>query len=274
MRIFLNLFICLVFFSTCRNDNSSSTVIVEKESPSPIITSPSKRSHDQIIAPALLEKVNIQLVTIDQATFEATPHPEADFLKSQVLCLQSNGYKNDEWQGLNDCSWVVEQEVIKKYSKRASRQKDQLLLQMDNGTLAIKHDLDSPKGQTYYRLRDYFPTSNYYLIEEVVAGACIRSKLINANNRNQFNVKGQVSCSGDETHLLSYYLSSNNDSDCLGRLEYYQLNDEGLDKKWYLPLSNKAITALKYISSKKVLISTRPNGQPDEALQYSQLTWQ
>lgn len=226
-----------------------------------------------IIPVELLERAKASIEIISSEEFEQIEHPEASFQKVRELCEASKGYSNDVWEGVNECSWAVEKERIKLQSEFVSRKEDQLILKMEKHSLSLEHNPEAPAGSTFYQFKSYEPKSKYFLIDEMISGKCIRSKLINAENSNQYNVKGTLLPSGDGINFIAYYPKIGPSPLCIQKLESYTLKAEGLHKNWHIPLNNKIITGIKYPEKGKLFVSVRSKNKTEEPVEYLQLTW-
>ena len=222
-----------------------------------------------IIPTAVLEKAKVHILEISKNDFENSAQSNAALQTSEKLCEKSKGYKSDNWEGINDCSWALEKEKIKVFDKLVARKDQELILKMDNGSLSFVNNETAMKGATYYQFITYLPKPNYYLVKEIIAGQCAISKLINTKNSEQYPIKGSIKPSLDGRYLIAYNQASTS-IDCPNMLELYQLNADGLEKKWRLPFNSNAITDIKYADGQEVFLSLLA----DNKLSYHKLTWE
>ncbi len=259
-------FLLFLLLSACTNSSE------RPEVQNPTVKTPTI-AEQKFMLKSLLEKVNVSLEFISQKEFENIADPEAAFQKVRTLCEQSEGYSEDIWEGLNECSWAVEKERIKKHQDIVSRDGDKLVLKMNKYPLSLEHNPDAPRGATYYQFKTYIPSSNYFLIEEMVSEKCTRSKLVNSITNNQYNVTGSVVPSKNGTQFISYFKGANSPSKCTPKIELFEIGAEGLIKKWHFPINNKSIGNAKFPSENELYLSILSKTKPSEDIKYVKLSW-
>jgi hypothetical protein len=226
----------------------------------------------KIIAPELLTKANLTLTAISQEDFEAIPYQDAEFRKSKKLCEQSKGYQANQWEGLNECIWAIEQEKINAFKELVSRKNNQLILKTTSGEIQLEHNPKATSGATYYRFIDFLPISNHYLIEENISEQCIQSKLISGIDGSQFRFKGTLTTTKDGLHFFICSPSSKEVFNCSNKLEYYEMGTESILKKWHLPFQNHRIQNLKLIDN-NIFLSLLNSPQPKDITDYIKITF-
>ncbi|MFT5165910.1 MAG: hypothetical protein ACI8P3_001141 [Saprospiraceae bacterium] len=256
-------FFFVIFLATCENNPDSN-----KPQNTTVLIKPAAK----IIAPLLLDKANISLTEISQKDFEAIPYQDADFRKSKQLCEQSKGYNANQWEGLNECSWAIEQEKINAHQEVVSRKDKELILKTTTGEISIKHNTKASTGATYYRFKDFIPTSNYYLVEEIISGQCLNSSLISGIDGSPFNFKGLLTPSPDGRHFIVHSLNPTGTTNCSNKLAYYETGDEGILKKWHIPLQNHRIQDLKLVGDHEVYLALLNNSDPAKDNDYIKIT--
>lgn len=226
----------------------------------------------EIIAPALLDKANLELSDISQEDFEAIPYPDADFRKSRQLCEQSKGYKANQWEGLNECCWAEEKEKINAFKEVVRRKDKQLFLKTSSGEISLQHSPEAKEGATYFRFKDFISTSNYYLIEEIINGQCLNSRMISGVDGQAFNFKGMLTPFPDGIHFIVYYLNPSGAANCSNKLEYYEIGAEGILKKWHIPFQNHRVHDLKPGGDREVYLALSINEETTQEIDYTKVT--
>lgn len=257
----------LLFYSACGNpsDHDSSQ---NKDNTENVIV----HSSSTFIAPELLKKTGINLTSITQQDFEAVPFPDAEYRKSKALCEDSKGYKADQWEGLNECSWAAELERINAHNDLVSRNQNILTLKTAGGDSSFEHTPDGNNGIIYYRFKDYLAATNYFLIEEIINGQCMQSRLVSGKSGLQFDFKGTVNPASDDKHLIVYALNPDKAFKCSNKLEYYVLENEELIKKWHIPLMSNYIQELKFTNDKDLFLSYLKENNAARSLEYVKIT--
>ncbi len=259
LLIFLGL---IVFFSACKNNS---------DSPSDRENGSLEEAPSNLIEPALLEQAKIRLATIDSDAFNAIPSSASN--NAKALCEKSKGYKSNTWEGLNDCSWVMEKEQILKHKELVSRNGQQLSLKIGEGVQNFENKTQDAAQSTFYQFKNYLASSKYFLIEEHVTGKCPHTKIIKEIDASEHRLKGIVSPSPNGLHFLTYSAENKANIRCNNQLQCYSFTTEGLHKNWHLPLKDKIIQELKYSNDKDVYISLLSNNKGKDVLNYLHLSW-
>jgi len=260
MHFTWKIILLLLVFTACKNSTDTASIADNT------VESPPKAS---IIPVSILKKAKVHISEINQSDFESISDPNAAFQASEKLCKKSKGYKSDNWEGINDCSWAVEKERIKAFENLVSRKDQELILKMDGGNLNFVNNEQAIKGATYYQFINYLSKPNYYLLKEIITDQCPVSKLINAKTSEQYQIKGNIRPSSDGQYLIAYNHALTS-PDCSNKLELYQLNTDGLEKRWHLPLSKNAIVDIKYTDGQESFLCLLANNKTS----YHKLTWE
>ncbi|MFW5767254.1 MAG: hypothetical protein ACOCXO_02690 [Bacteroidota bacterium] len=154
-----------------------------------------------------------------------------------------------------ECIKRVESHILKEHSNLASRENKTLHLSIENGEdlRFTSDDTPSPEKYISYRLTDYFPSLNAYLVHlSFYEGST--NKLINRKSGNMIETDGEILVSPDNSRFLAYnqnltttYTFNGFEVYSAEDDDYKQEHKEGLnwgpsDPTW---LSNKKIEFVK-----------------------------
>lgn len=105
-----------------------------------------------------------------------------------------------------ECAQKIEKYQINRYKNLVTREKDKLLLKLDNGEQLTLEDIDKEgrsEGVVWYSFRELLEDLNVYVIHiQYYEGG--EYMLINKNNGEKIKIVGKVKVSPDKQRLVSY----------------------------------------------------------------------
>ncbi len=202
------------------------------------------KSSTTFIEESAISRANISVESLTKAKFEDVVPIDSTFAGIKRLCKNSKGYLSDTWEGLNDCSWAIEQARIDQ-NDLVKRDGDRLLLEKSNGILELQHTSINEQASSYVQFSGYLPANKYYILEQMHLDQCIETKLIHQENDTEYLLKGKVFVIGKEEQLLVYSKRLSNSVRCTNQLSLYGWTSEGLTKYWNLPLKNREVQSIK-----------------------------
>lgn len=137
------------------------------------------------------------------------------------MCAESKGYKKDEWDALNECSWAVEKYQMDRHPNVISRSGGQLLIRATDSLITLTH-----KADEYYQFVDYFSKSKHLVIRVLRPLACPEYWLINVGaKRGKIVLPGEPVFNSDRSAFLLSSSSSNPRISCPTDVGYWELKD-------------------------------------------------
>lgn len=196
------------------------------------------------IEESILKRIDVSVESINKSIFDRIVSKDSTFAGIVQLCKSSKGYSSNTWEGLNDCSWAIEQVRIEQ-NEAVSREGDRLMVQKANGILEIQHATINGQPSSFVQFSGYLPANNYYILEQMHLDRCTETKLIHKENDTEYLLKGKVLVTGESEQLLVYSKRLSNSIRCINQLSLYGWTAEGLTKYWNLPLKNREILSVK-----------------------------
>ena len=196
-------------------------------------------------------KAKLALQDIEAKVFQAALKAQNDVLDIERLCDESEGYRSNEWTGLNDCSWAIEQQLLAQNSEKAKREGNQLLLQLENKQwLSIDH---LPEA-VYYQFNGWIKRMNCFLVLINKVDECPTFWLIDRKDGNKQEIAGIPYFSTDGSLAFVSSTSSDSAAICNNQLELWQYLDGKLYRQSVLPSQNRIIDKLIWKGNKEALV--------------------
>ena len=143
------------------------------------------------------------------------------------LCAESKGYKSMEWEGLNDCSWVLEKERLKKDASLVQRIGDVLKFKMSNGTYNINHKTNAATNETtYFQYLGYLTEPAAFVIKQIQTEGCHKYWFLPQNGEEKSALKGQLSFNPGKTAFIQFGTKK----ECLELIRFCTITKEGYEK--------------------------------------------
>ncbi len=222
--------LAIVFFWTCQSDVSKQ----QASKPSSVNVKP--------------EQLQLQPV---EATVYQTALRSNHSSSIEQLCEDSKGYRRNEWQGLNECDWVIENQLLSKDMMRAKRNEDVLSLKLDNKQwIDITHN---PEG-IYYRYKGYLSGISKYLVLISPADDCPAFWLINSSDGGKQKIEGlpYFSANGHQAIVTSGGITPS--KACNSQLEHWQFTNNEFQQQSTLTTQNRVTEKLFWKGDKEVLL--------------------
>jgi len=176
-------------------------------------------NHKETVSPS--EKVNLRISPATAAVYQNLVEREKAMSTIARLCTESKGYRKDEWDALNECSWAVEKYQMSLHPNLVNRTGGQLTLSVTDSSFTLSH-----KADEYYQFVDFLSDSKHFVIRVLRPLACPEYWLIAIGNKNQKTVlPGEPIFAGDKK---SFLLSSSTNSpklSCPNEITYWSLKN-------------------------------------------------
>ncbi|MFT6708600.1 MAG: hypothetical protein ACJATF_003462, partial [Flavobacteriales bacterium] len=171
--------------------------------------------------PSFPNKVSLRMSTATASVYKNLLNKEKTLNPIARMCAESGGYKKDEWDALNECSWAVEKYQISRHPTVASRTGGQLLVEVGDSLLTLTH-----KADEYYQFVDYITKSKHLVIRVLRPLACPEYWLIGMGAKKGKTVlSGQPVFNGDKNAFMLSGSSSNRKINCPTAVGYWELKD-------------------------------------------------
>jgi len=171
--------------------------------------------------PLFSNEVSIQMGTAAASVYKNLLNKEKALNPIARMCAESKGYKKDEWDALNECSWAVEKYQMSRHPTVANRNGGQLLLQVADSLITLTH-----KADEYYQFVDYIAKSKHLVIRVLRPLACPEYWLIGMGAKKGKTVlPGQPVFNGDKNAFLLSSSSSNRKINCPPAVGYWEVRD-------------------------------------------------
>lgn len=171
-------------------------------------------------------KTSLQISSTTRADYESLKKRERIQSPIGRLCAESKGYRKDEWDALNECSWAVEKHQMNLYPKVVSRSGGQLKLFLADSTTTLTHRADE-----YYQFVEYLPSSNHTVIRVLRPSSCPEYWLINMKSGVRTVITGHPIFTADKEQFLLSSSSSNGKINCPAVIEHWALKKGVFSKR-------------------------------------------
>lgn len=217
------------------------------------------------------ERITLEIVSLNN--FQQQTINSENRLLVEKFCTESKGYQQDIWKGMNDCSWAIEKFKLEQYPELIKRNEDLLTLQLENGeTYELKHDTKK-NSLTYYQLKDYHPKAKLFTIEVNQTNQCPNYWLINAVDGKKTSLKAYPHLNPSGESLLAISGSNKNKLDCQAHIEFMNLKDGQLDRRWTYEPVGWYPTQVEWTPNGKLFIEQKPLDK-QEHMRYAQIVVQ
>ncbi|MFK7808979.1 MAG: hypothetical protein AB8F74_14335 [Saprospiraceae bacterium] len=165
-----------------------------------------------------IRKTKLDLKTCAQADYDALIAKEKKRSPIARLCAESKGYRKDEWDALNECSWAVEKHQMNLHPEMVQRKGGQLFLSFADSTHLLTHQADE-----YYQFVDYLPSSKHFIIRILRPLACPMYWLLNTATNEKTVLSGEPIFTGDKKSFLLSMSSESDKISCPETISYWSL---------------------------------------------------
>ncbi|MEM8909730.1 MAG: hypothetical protein AAGD05_17915 [Bacteroidota bacterium] len=212
----------------------------------------SVQNAEQSVLPSTQSASTFQLHPIAAQVYQAAIDPVAT-TAIERLCEGSKGYRQNEWSGLNECHWAIEQQLLESDRDRASRSGDLLSLRLNKGeTLALRHQ----KEEVFYEYKGYLAPVDQYLVLIHQTDHCPAFWLIQADNGQKQRIEGIPYFSKDG-HTAMVTTTPNAKAACNSQLELWAFEEGVLRQQQTYFTKDRITQKLFWTNNKEVLLRQR-----------------
>lgn len=192
----------------------------------------------------------LSLEPIDAKTYQAALLTNRRSSIEQ-LCEESKGYRRNQWQGLNECDWAIEKQLLDLEKTQAKRNENVLSLKLGNEKwLTIEHEANG----TYYQYKGYLAKIKSYLVLITKAQECPSFWLINPENGSKQHVSGVPYFSADQQKAFVTSVNSTTSKACNNQIELWTFNDGTLQQQRSYPTKDRITEKLFWKGNKEVVL--------------------
>jgi hypothetical protein len=168
--------------------------------------------------PVSISTTDLQIKSTTASVYQNVQNRERVLSPVGRLCAESKGYRKDEWDALNECSWAVEKYEMDLHPGQVRRLGGQLIIQLADSSLVLTHQPDE-----FYQFVCYLSNSKHFVIRVLRPAACPEYWLYDQRTSSKTILAGEPIFTADKNSFLVSSSSSNPKLNCPSKLSFWTL---------------------------------------------------
>ncbi|MEM9821292.1 MAG: hypothetical protein AAF985_09480 [Bacteroidota bacterium] len=188
----------------------------------------------------------------------------------ESICEESKGYRNNEWPGLNECDWAIEQQLLDHDQAIAQREGPSLALKlMDGNWMRLKHS-----SSVFYQYKGWLKDTNHFLVLINQSQHCNICWMINRQDGSKQRIEGVPYFSEDGQQAIVTSQADDSSKRCNGQLELWQFRDGQFRQVSIHPTPDRINQKVFWSNNKAVWLRQSSGQTVPYQEHYAKIEWQ
>jgi hypothetical protein len=189
----------------------------------------------------LMSTTDLQIKPTTASVYQNIQNREKALSPVGRLCAESKGYRKDEWDALNECSWAVEKYQMDLHPGIVSRVGGQLTIQLADSSIVLTHQPDE-----FYQFVSYLSNSKHFVIRVLRPASCPEYWLYDQRTKSKIILSGEPVFTEDKNSFLVSSSSSNPKLNCPPKLSLWNLQQGAYVEARTMKIKNAIIDLMWY----------------------------